>query len=63
LGRLAGCVEERPLGLSVDGHILGRSPAQAIRRLEADAELALQLEEAIRAAWTSLPLQAAGSAR
>jgi len=63
LGRLAGCVEEQPLGLSADGRLLGRSPGQAIRRLEADPGLAAALEEAIRGAWTALPRPAAGSVR
>lgn len=54
LGRLAGCVE---------GQILGRSPAQTVRHLEADPELATHLEAAIRTAWTVAPPRAAGSAR
>jgi recombination protein RecA len=63
LGRRAGCVEEHPVGLVAGGHVLGRSPAHAIRCLEADPVLAARLEEAIRVAWTTQPLKATGSAR
>jgi hypothetical protein len=61
LGRHAGCVEEWQLGLTAEGRLLGRSRAQAIRRLEADPALAAHLEEAIRVAWTTQPLAATGS--
>ncbi|HVA90153.1 MAG TPA: hypothetical protein VNL71_09950 [Chloroflexota bacterium] len=63
LGRLTGCLSEQHWGLVADGQFLGRSPGQAMRRLEADPLLAAQLEEEIRAAWTASPRRVAGSAR
>jgi len=51
LGRLVGCIEETPLGLTTGGVALGRSERRAAAGVGADPDLAAALEARIRRAW------------
>jgi recA bacterial DNA recombination protein len=58
LARQCGCFTKTPLGLAVDGVVLGRSEDRAARALNGDERLTSLLETQVRHAWlagTHLP--------